>query len=99
VSAAGRVSVLDILHALRLIRIREPVLAHEKVVAEAYSASSHEYFRDGEGRHDGGGCDGVERGLRSLWMFKLSFGSNCAGMYGCQESWSIGLEFECKQVT
>ena len=35
VAAACGESVLDVLHALRLVRVREPVLAHVEVVGEA----------------------------------------------------------------
>jgi hypothetical protein len=50
-SAACGVSVLDVLDALRLVRVGEPVLAHVQVVAETAGGASHEYLGDGEGRH------------------------------------------------
>jgi hypothetical protein len=54
VAAAGGVAVLDVLHALCLVRVREPVLAHVQVVAEAAGRAGHEDLGDGEGGH---GCD------------------------------------------
>jgi hypothetical protein len=58
VTAAGRVSVFDVLYALCLVRVWEPVLAHVEVVAETASGACHEYLGDREGRHEcgGGGC-------------------------------------------
>jgi hypothetical protein len=55
VSAACRVSVLNVLDALCLVGVGEPVLAHVEVVAETAGGASHEDFGDGEGGH----CCGV----------------------------------------
>lgn len=49
VAAAGGKAVFDVLHALGFVRVREPVLAHVDVVAEADGAAGHEDFGDGEG--------------------------------------------------
>jgi hypothetical protein len=73
VAAASRVTVFDVLHALRLVWVGEPVLAHVEVVGESYCTPSHEYFRYREGRHDGarvgkfgsGGSGGM------LWKLQL----------------------------
>jgi hypothetical protein len=54
VSAAGGEAVLNVLHALCLVRVREPVLAHVQVVAEAAGGARHEDFGDGERGHDCG---------------------------------------------
>jgi len=57
VASACREPVLDVLHTLCLVRVREPVLAHEEVVAKANGAASHEDLGYGEGGHGGGrGC-------------------------------------------
>ena len=50
-TAACGVSVLDVLYALRLVWIGEPVLAHEEVVGESHCTSGHKYLRYGKGRH------------------------------------------------
>jgi hypothetical protein len=65
VAAAGREAVLDVLDALRLVWVREPVLAHEEVVGEADGAAGHEDLGDGEGRH-GGGCGRVSACVRKV---------------------------------
>lgn len=46
-------AILDVLHALSLVRVWEPVLAHVEVVAEAYGAAGHEDLGNRERRH---GC-------------------------------------------
>lgn len=51
--AAGGEAILDVLHALGLVGVGEPVLAHVEVVAEADSTASHEDFGHGKRRH---GC-------------------------------------------
>jgi hypothetical protein len=51
VAAASGEAIFNVLDALGFVGIREPVLAHEKVVGEANGAASHEDLRNGEGRH------------------------------------------------
>ena len=52
--AAGcREAVFDVLHALGLVGVREPVLAHVEVVGEADAAAGHEDLGDGEAQHGG----------------------------------------------
>ena len=45
------VAIFDVLDALCLVRVGEPVLAHVQVVAEADGSSGHEDLGDGKGRH------------------------------------------------
>jgi hypothetical protein len=42
VTTASREAIFDILYALGLVWIREPVLAHVEIIAETYRTSSHE---------------------------------------------------------
>jgi hypothetical protein len=67
VSAAGGVAVLNVLHALCLVRVREPVLAHVQVVAEAAGGAGHEDLGNGEGRHD---CRCVLETWDGVWCSK-----------------------------
>jgi hypothetical protein len=84
VAAAGGVAVLNVLHALGLVRVREPVLAHVQVVAEAAGGAGHEDLGDGERGHDCGVCRRVRRvdgggrcgdvvvvvGMREWWVLQ-----------------------------
>jgi hypothetical protein len=51
-TSASREAVLNVLHALCLVGIWKPVLAHVEVVAEPYGTAGHENLGDGEGRHN-----------------------------------------------
>lgn len=61
VAAARGVSVLDALYSWCLVRVREPVLAHVEVVAEASGAASHEDLGNSNRRH-------VEFVSRASWV-------------------------------
>jgi hypothetical protein len=50
-ASARREAVLDVLDALCLVGVGEPVLAHVQVVAKANGAAGHEDLGNGEGRH------------------------------------------------
>lgn len=50
-AAAGGEAVFDVLDALGLVWVWEPVLAHEEVVGEANGSACHEDLGDGKGRH------------------------------------------------
>jgi hypothetical protein len=51
VSSARRKAVLDVLDALCLVGVGEPVLAHVQVVAKANGAAGHKNLGNREGRH------------------------------------------------
>lgn len=46
VAPAGGEAVLNVLHALRLVGVGEPVLAHVEVVAKANGTAGHEDLGD-----------------------------------------------------
>ena len=78
VASSVRIAVFDILNALCLVGVGEPVLAHEHVVGEADSSASHEDLGNRKtARHIGVVSKSLEmrgNGMRLVWTWCAKVG-------------------------